>query len=116
MEAMRQSWSDDRLDDLQMEMRAGFARMESQIQQGTEQVEKRIEQMGMQIELMDKRIEQMDKRIDRVEDRVEGGFARVEVSLGRLDGRIDFQARAIVYLATVLFTTMAALYASRIFG
>jgi flagellar capping protein FliD len=101
MEAMRQSWSDDRLDDLQLEMRNGFARIENQIQQGTEQVERRIEQM-------DKRIDQIDTKIERLEARVEFGF-------GRLDGRIDSQARASNYLAGLLSTLVVALLAARVF-
>ncbi len=51
MEAMRQSWSDDRLDHLNRRVDEGF-----------EQVDKRFEQV-------DKRFEQVDKRFDRLEDR-----------------------------------------------
>jgi predicted RNase H-like nuclease (RuvC/YqgF family) len=126
MEAMRQSWSDDRLDDLQLEMRNGFVRIEKQIQTGTEQVEKRIEQVEMRIEQVDRRIEQMDKRIDqldtrveRLETRVDLGFGRlddrIDTGFGRLDGRIDSQTRAVVYFAAVLSTIVVALLVSRLF-
>ena len=98
MEAMRQSWSDDRLDDLQLEMRAGFARLEQQIQQNTKQIDRRFEHI-------DNRFEHMDTR-----------FAQVATGIGRVDGRIDSQARAITYLATVMFTTMAGLFAAHFLG
>jgi hypothetical protein len=91
MEAMRQSWSDDRLDDLQLEMRNGFARLETQIQQGTEQVETRIDQL--------------DTRIERLETRVDAGF-------GRLDGRIDKLAMAMFVSMMGLIATQLALVLS----
>jgi CII-binding regulator of phage lambda lysogenization HflD len=133
MEAMRQSWSDDRLDDLQLEMRAGFARLETLIeQQGAEmnrrfeevarrfvEVDRRFDEVDRKFELVDKRFEQIDKRFEHVDGRFEHmdtRFAQVATGIGRVDGRIDSQARAIVYLATVLSTIVVALLASRFFG
>jgi hypothetical protein len=116
---MRQSRSDDRLDDLQLEMRNGFVRIEKQIQTGTEQVEKRIEQVDRRIEQMDKRIDQLDTRVERLETRVDLGFGRlddrIDTGFGRLDGRIDSQTRAVVYFAGVLSTIVVALLVSRLF-
>ena len=120
---MRQSWSDDRLDDLQLEMRNGFARMEAQVEQRAARTEKLIEvQIKAQSEVMerrfgeieqrdqetDRRLEALDKRMDRLEDRVEFGF-------GRLDGRIDSQTRASIYMAGLLCTIVVALLTSRLF-
>jgi tetrahydromethanopterin S-methyltransferase subunit G len=112
MEAMRQSWSDDRLDDLQLEMRAGFARLETQIQQRIDQVEKQIELMEKR---MDQRSEQVEQRLERVEKRLDRVDERVEFGFGRLDGRIDSQTRAIVYFAGLLSTIIVALLVSRLF-
>jgi chromosome segregation ATPase len=134
MEAMRQSWSDDRLDDLQLEMRNGFARIETQIQQHAQQVEKQIEllekrmdqrfeevdkrfeQVDKRFDQVDKRFEQVDKRFEQVEKRLDQVGDRVEFGFGRLDGRIDSQTRAVVYFAGLLSTIAVALLASRLFG
>jgi hypothetical protein len=51
MEAMRQSWSDDRLDHLSDRVEMGF-----------DQVDQRFKQV-------DQRFEQVDRRFDRLEDR-----------------------------------------------
>lgn len=57
MEAMRKSWTDDRLDD--------FAR----------EVWRRFDEV-------DRRFGEVDRRLDRLEDRVEAGFDRIN---GRID-------------------------------
>jgi uncharacterized protein Yka (UPF0111/DUF47 family) len=104
MEAMRQSWSDDRLDDLQLEMRGGFARLETQIQQRIDQVEKQIELMEKR---MDQRFEQVEQRLGQVEKRVDRVDERVEFGFGRLDGRID-------KLAIAMFVSMMGLIATQL--
>jgi uncharacterized protein Yka (UPF0111/DUF47 family) len=104
MEAMRQSWSDDRLDDLQLEMRNGFARLETQIQQHAQQVEKQIELMEKR---MDQRFEQVDQRLERVETRLDRVEERVEFGFGRLDGRID-------KLGMAMFASMMGLIATQL--
>jgi hypothetical protein len=116
MEAMRQSWSDDRLDDLQLEMRAGFARIEQLIERQGAEMNRRFKEVDRRFDKVDRKFEQVDKRADRLEGRLENGLGQVVVNIGRLDGRIDSQARAITYLATVMFTTMAAFLASHFFG
>lgn len=113
---MRQSWSDDRLDELQLEMRNGFVRLEKQIQQETEQVEKRIDQVDLRIEQVDLRIQQVDKQIEQMDTRLERLETRVDFGFGRLDGRMDSQARATVYFGGVLSMIIATLLASHFFG
>ena len=68
MEAMRQSWSDDRLDDLNHRVDAGFARVDAQFAR----VDERFAQME----------ERMDARFARSE-------ARMEILFERLDAKID---------------------------
>jgi DNA repair ATPase RecN len=95
MEAMRQQWSDDRLDHLQhrmeegfrladeradrieksvedlgSEMRAGFAALAKQIDERFEQVDARFEQVDERFKQVDARFEQLDSRFDRTDKRI----------------------------------------------
>lgn len=56
MEAMRESWTDDRLDYLKRRVEDGFRLVDERFKL----VDKRFEQI-------DKRFEQVDKRLDRIE-------------------------------------------------
>jgi len=83
MEAMRQSWTDDRLDHLNDKVDRGF-----------EQVDKRFEQV-------DERFEQVDKRFDRIEDR----FAQI-------DDRLDAMYQLLVRFCGIAIVALCGLIAS----
>ena len=68
MQTMRESWTDERLDDLQREMRQGFGRVDERF----EQVDRRLGEVDRRLEQVDRRLEQVDQRLGRVE---EGFFA-----------------------------------------
>jgi hypothetical protein len=62
MEAMRQSWSDDRLDNLNRRVEEGFARVDQRF----EQMDQRFVEGFARV---DQRFEQFEKRFDRLESR-----------------------------------------------
>ena len=66
MEAMRESWTDGRLDDLN-----------TRIDQRFDQVDQRFDQVDQRFEQVDKRFDQVDQRFERVE--AEARALRVEM-------------------------------------
>jgi hypothetical protein len=87
MEAMRNSWTDDRLDDFAAHTVQRFDRLERQ----------------------------MDARFDRMEgrfDRMEGRFDRMGDQFGRLDTRIDQLSQMMFRTMAGLIVTMALGFAS----
>jgi archaellum component FlaC len=86
MEAMRENWTDDRLDHLNRRVEEGFAR-----------VDERFEQI-------DERFAQMDKRFDRMEDR----FDRVADRSDQINERIFATQRIIIQVGGGMIATLAA--------
>lgn len=130
MEAMRQSWTDDRLDDLRMEMRAGFARTEQLIEQHAKQVEHRFEVLEKSIDQrfeqvdrrfdeverhFDQRLEQVDQRLEQVDKRLEQidlRFMHVDHCFERLGNRIDTFTYWLLGMATTIILALTALIAT----
>jgi chromosome segregation ATPase len=81
MEAMRQSWSDDRLDDLNGRVDAGFARVDAQ-----------FARVDTQFARVDEKLERLDAKIDSKVDgstaelrrEMRDGFDRINQRLDRL--------------------------------
>ncbi|HEX2096642.1 MAG TPA: hypothetical protein VHF50_04675 [Solirubrobacterales bacterium] len=94
MEAMRQSWTDERLDDFRGETARHFA-----------DVDRRFEQV-------DRRFEQVDRRFDRLEDRMEEGFKEMRaefVGLRRdMDQRFDAMHRMMFRFSALMITALIA--------
>lgn len=97
MEAMRQSWSDDRLDDLNLEVDRGF-----------ENVDKRFEQVDKRFEQVDKRFEQFDQRLQRLDERLYREFLEVHKEIRGLSENLH---RAIVQSMIGIVAFMAAGFA-----
>jgi predicted nuclease with TOPRIM domain len=103
MEAMRDAWTDDRMDDLVARMDRGFTqadarmdRFENRIQASFDKIDKRFEKMEARFEKVDARFEKMDERFERVDGRFE-----------KLNERFEWQWRLL--LATYL-TTLVGLF------
>lgn len=86
MEAMRNSWTDDRLDDFSREVWRRF-------------------------DEVDRRFGEVNGRLDRLEDRMEAGFGRVDARIDQLNGRIDQVNRAIWILGSGALVTFAVGFA-----
>jgi hypothetical protein len=68
MEAMRQSWTDDRLDDLSQRMDERFDQVEGEMDRRLKHVEGEMDKRFKHVEgEMDRRFGEMGKRFDRVE-------------------------------------------------
>ncbi len=79
--APRENWSDQRLDDLNEKVGAGFVRVERRI----EAVETKVGELGKKVGELDEKVGELDKkvevlgtRVDGLEKKVDEGFARLE--------------------------------------
>lgn len=85
MEAMRQSWTDERPDDFRGEVNRRF-------------------------DEVDRRLDKVDKRFGQVDER----FDQVKHELNRVNDRLDSIGRAIIFSAFTLAGAMLAGYAAMI--
>ena len=81
MEAMRESWTDDRLDDLngkvdalRIEMKTEFAAVRAEMREGFAKIDKRFEQVDKRFERVDRRFEKADGRFEHFEIRSDERF------------------------------------------
>jgi predicted nuclease with TOPRIM domain len=63
MEAMRQSWTDDRMDDLSRRMDERFDHVDERFRQ----VDERFRQVDERFDKVDERFDKVDERFDKVE-------------------------------------------------
>ena len=70
MEAMRERWTDDRLDDLngkvdalRLEMRTEFRAFRGEMKAGFDKIDERFERVDERFERIDERFEKMDERL-----------------------------------------------------
>jgi archaellum component FlaC len=94
MEAMRQTWNDDRLDDLVVRVDRGFR-----------DVDKRFEHVDRRFEQVDKRFEQVDKRFEGVQK--EFIAVRREIKEG-----FDGLQRLMIYVVLTIASVMTAGFGS----
>jgi hypothetical protein len=103
MEAMRQSWSDDRLDDLSDRVEAGFVRVDERFAR----VEAR----------MDEGFSRLDARIDataaELRQEMKSGFDRVDRRFERLEQRFD---RLLLTLTVVALGLVGSLLVAGLAG
>ncbi len=88
---MRQSWTDDRLDDLNSKvdrlddyMRAEFTAVRSEMREGFAAVDRRFDGIDRRFVQIDRRFEQVDGRFERSDERMAAGFARLDAEIKAL--------------------------------
>ncbi len=81
MEAMRESWTDDRLDDLngkvdalRVEMKSDFVAVRGD--------------MSERFDKVDERFDKIDRRFDKMDDRFERRFERIDERFQAMDSRL----------------------------
>jgi hypothetical protein len=90
MEAMRQSWTDDRLDDFRGEVDRRF-----------DDVDRRFDDVDRRFDKVDRRFEKVDRRFDEVNGKLE----RIE---GRFDKRFDGLQRTLMLTGGGIIATLIA--------
>jgi tetrahydromethanopterin S-methyltransferase subunit G len=102
MEAMRQSWSDDRLDDLSNRVEAGFTRVDA-----------RIDDLGNRVEAgfarVDARIDDLSNRVDaRINDSAAELRQEMHMRFDRIDARFDAMQQTIIRVGGGLIGVLVA--------
>jgi DNA anti-recombination protein RmuC len=108
MEAVRESWTDRRLDDLNGRIESGFDRVDSDLR--AQRVETRTELTALRGE-MRQGFDRVDARFERMEERFDERFERMD---GRLDERFDALQRLLVQFAGLLVAALIGLIASQL--
>jgi hypothetical protein len=109
MEAVRDKWTDERLDDLNAKVDRGFERVDADLR--ALRVETRTEfgalrgEMKAGFERVDARFEKMDERFEKIDER----FGRMEE---RMDERFEALHRLLFRAAAVLIVALVGLNAS----
>jgi hypothetical protein len=104
MELMRESWTDERLDDLNAKVDQGFARIDTAFH--SQRVETRTEFAALRGE-MQRGFESGYERIERIDDR----FERL---IERIDARFDALHRLLVQFCVLLLTALIGLFAAQL--
>jgi len=85
MEAMRESWTDERLDDFRAETARRF-------------------------DTIDRRFDKIDERFDKIDER----FERIDAKFDRVDARFDDLYRAVIFLGGGAIVTFVVGFAGLI--
>jgi tetrahydromethanopterin S-methyltransferase subunit G len=92
MEAMRQSWTDGRLDDLNLKVDRGFA-----------QVERRFEAVDKRFEEVDRRLEKVNDEFVAVRREMKEGFESMHRTMIQIFvGTVTFMAAGFALIASQL--------------
>ena len=104
MEAMRESWTDDRLDKLEGRVEERFNQVDEcfrRVDERFDQMEERFNQADKRFDRIEGRFNQADKRFDRIEDR----FERME---NQTNDRLLALHRLIIQVGGGMIATLAA--------
>jgi lysophospholipase L1-like esterase len=105
MEAMREAWTDERMDDLVARVDRGFVQADARMERFENRVEAGFDRIDAGFEKMEARFERVDARFEKVDER----FEKMDERFLRLDERFEWQWRLL--LATFLTTLVGFLAA-----
>ncbi len=114
MEAMRQSWTDDRLDDFRGEVNRRF----DEVDRHFNEVDRRFDEVDRRFEAVDKRFDRVDQRIDDLSRQMNARFDIQQQGMDAMNARFDSFQRAMfqaaVALTTAILTVAAAIVATQL--
>lgn len=108
MEAMRETWTDERMDDLARHVDAGFH--ESREDLRSFRVEVKTDLAALRAE-MDSRFDKVDARFDKTDASVDARFDKVDARFDALNSRFDALQRL---LLAALLTFILGLFLDRL--
>jgi hypothetical protein len=100
MEAMRQTWSDDRLDALSQRMDEGFKMLALRFEQQDRRLDERFERLDERFDVVDLQFKEIDRRFGVVDER-----------LGKLEDRFYSLNRTLVQVFGALIGTLLLVFA-----
>lgn len=93
---VRETWTDERLDDLSKKVDDGFADLKAEMRE-------RFDRLEAQFDRVDKRFEQVDKRFEQVDKRFEA-----------MDARFDSLSRNLLQVAGMIIAAVIGLLATQL--
>jgi len=124
MEAMRESWTDDRMDDLngkvdvvrvemktdfaavRGEMKDEFAAVRAEMREGFERIEKRFDKIDERFDKVDERFDKVDERFAKVDERFERAAVRSEGRFEAMMDRLYSMQRQMIQVYAGLFAAL----------
>lgn len=106
MQTMRESWTDERLDDLNEKVDRGF----EQVDRRFEQVDRRFEQIDRRFERVDERFERVDQRFENVEREFKAVRGEMKEGFDAVNGRIDRLQQTLVQGVIALCVAILACF------
>jgi archaellum component FlaC len=107
---MRQSWTDERLDDLNAKVDQRF----DQVDQRFDRVDQRFDRVDRRFEQVDRRFEQVDRRFEQVDQR----FDRVELDIrefrSEINGRFDSMQRTMLQSTVLVIVALLGIIATQL--
>jgi tetrahydromethanopterin S-methyltransferase subunit G len=103
MEAMREAWTDRRLDGLSYKVGEFERRVDTQF----ERVDERFERV-------DERFDEVDGRLGRIEQTIENRFDSIDNRLGGIEDRFAAYQRAVFQMSGVLIAGLIGIIATQI--
>ena len=101
-----ENWNDDRLDELSLTMKEGFA----QVGKRFDQIDKRFEKVDQRFEKVDQRFEKVDQRFEKVDQRFVCLEGEIKKGFERLDDRLfKVMILMLVFCGGLLSTLLVAL-------
>jgi chromosome segregation ATPase len=101
MQTMRESWTDERLDDLNDKVDRGF-----------ERVDKRFEQVDKRFDQVDRRFEQIERRFERVDAEFLTVRGEMKAGFDAVNGRIDSVQRTMFHGVIAITVAILAGFAA----
>lgn len=109
MEAMRESWTDDRLDYLNHRVDDGFKHVDDRFGQFEKRVDERFDDVN-------RRFKESDRRIDEGFRQVDERFKQADERLARMESRIDHLSQSFLDLGRSIDLSTRALIATLVIG
>jgi flagellar capping protein FliD len=110
MEAMRESWTDDRLDDLNGKVDALRVEMSDRF----DKIDGRFDKIDDRFEKMDDRFEKMDDRFEKMDDRFDRRFERIDDRFESMDARLLQIYQTMLWFCGVALAALIGLLATQI--
>ena len=103
---MTQSWTDDRLDDLNQRMEAGFKRVDDDVRELRSEMNARFDRVDARFEHMEAKF---DAKFERMEAKFDGKFDRLDA---KFDAKFDALQRTLLQVGG----GMAAAFGAALIG
>lgn len=104
MEAMRQSWTDDRLDILNRKVDDGFAETGARF----DQVERRLDRVDARFEMVEQNFQNVERQFGEVGQRLDRLESRLESMQSSSERRFDSLQTALVHAVIGICAAMVA--------